>query len=113
MQKLYIGGVILFLILNMIVNVIYGQKNSFSFEEIRNAKKITDYESHYFKNEDSLNIKYYSFSVEDPTAKIIFIHGGGAYSNLGYFNLADDLRKKYNIQTILIDLVGHGNSEGK
>ncbi len=64
-------------------------------------------------NSDNLKITYYTFSPEKPTAKLIFLHGGGAYSKLGYFHLAKDLKEKYNIQTILIDLVGHGKSDGR
>jgi len=113
MKKININKIVLFLATIFMTNITYGQGSSFSFDEITNAEIISDYQTHYFKNSDSLKIAYYSFSPENPTAKIIFIHGGGAYSELGYFNFAKELKEKYNIETILIDLVGHGNSEGR
>jgi alpha-beta hydrolase superfamily lysophospholipase len=92
---------------------IYGQEKSFSFEEIQKAPINFEYSEHNFANSDNLQITYYKFSPQNTVAKIIFIHGGGAHSKLGYFNLAKTLNEQFHIETILVDLVGHGNSQGK
>lgn len=104
---------ILILILTITLESIFGQEQSFSFDEIRNSSAITDYTELKFENKKGLKIAYYQFLPEKPTAKLIFLHGGGAYSKLGYFHLAHDLKEKHNIQTILIDLIGHGKSDGR
>ena len=103
---------ILLICILIMTNKIYGQEKSFSFEDIQKVANKFEYSDHKFTNSDNLQIAYYKFSTERPVAKIMFIHGGGSYSK-GYFSLAKTLNEKFNIETILMDLVGHGNSQGK
>ena len=105
--------IILLIFILIMTNKIYGQEKSFSFEEIQKVANKFEYSEYKFTNSDNLQIAYYKFSTQRPVAKIIFIHGGGAYSELGYFSLAKTLKEKFNIESILMDLVGHGNSQGK
>ncbi|MDR2019757.1 MAG: lysophospholipase [Treponema sp.] len=55
---------------------------------------------------------YHSVPADQPAAALIFIHGGGAYSGSGYQYLAKGLSEKYDVSAYLLDLRGHGNSEG-
>jgi alpha-beta hydrolase superfamily lysophospholipase len=93
--------------------MILGQKQSFSFESVKKSSNDYDVLEQKFTNSDNLRITFHQFYLDNPSSKLIFVHGGGANSKLGYFELANILREKYNVETTLIDLVGHGKSEGK
>jgi pimeloyl-ACP methyl ester carboxylesterase len=88
------------------------EKASFSFDEIINANTVSTGVPSYFDASDGIKLAYYLFQANDPIASLIFIHGGGAYSGSGYQYLAKGLREKYNVSVYLLDLRGHGNSEG-
>ncbi len=89
-------------------------QQSFSLKEIKgNGSQIEVNPSNYISY-DNTKINYYRFTPKKPAlAKLIFIHGGGAHSKLGYFKFAKELRDSFAIETILVDLRGHGMSEGK
>ncbi|CAL8900572.1 hypothetical protein BPJM79_30262 [Bacillus pumilus] len=53
------------------------------------------------------------FSRKKNVANVILIHGGGAHSLAGYEHIADTLQHDFHVNTFLIDLRGHGQSEGK
>jgi acylglycerol lipase len=92
-----------------------GQENqpAFSFDDIKGNGKDINIEPRQFESYDKTQIKYYQFIPDSSTiAKLIFIHGGGAHSKLGYFQLAQTLKDSFNIETLIIDLRGHGLSEG-
>lgn len=99
--------------LSLFSTMISAQTYPFSFEEIQKSPPVTDYQELDFQNKDGQKIHYYTFTPDTPIARLIFIHGGGASSEMGYFNLAQQLRDQFGIQTILMDLVGHGKSEGR
>jgi acylglycerol lipase len=86
---------------------------SFSFEEITNSLTDLKIESKQFESIDKFKIGFYQFAPSEPIAKLIFIHGGGAHSKLGYFHLAETLQNNYAVETFLMDIRGHGISEGK
>jgi acylglycerol lipase len=87
---------------------------AFSFEELNTDGKYLDVPEHKIRSYDGKEINYYRFVPEKQVvANLIFIHGGGAHSRLGYVKLAKTLRDSFSIETILIDLRGHGLSEGK
>jgi len=87
-------------------------RNSFSFNEMTKAEKIDIGIPSFFRATDGINIAYYVTEATRPIASLIFIHGGGAYSGAGYQYLAKGLGAKYNVSVYLLDIRGHGNSEG-
>lgn len=98
----------------LIIPSIMAQEDSFSFEEIKgNGENITVMPQEKLSY-DATKINYYRFTPEKAAiAKLIFIHGGGAHSKLGYFQLAQTLKDSFSVEAILIDLRGHGLSEGE
>ncbi|BBP92112.1 hypothetical protein BsIDN1_57300 [Bacillus safensis] len=44
---------------------------------------------------------------------MILIHGGGAHSLAGYEHIAHTLQHEFHVNTFLLDLRGHGHSDGK
>lgn len=87
---------------------------SFSFEDIKENGKHINSIAKTMLSYDNAKINYYQFTPDKPAvAKLIFIHGGGAHSRLGYFQLAQTLMDDFSIETFLIDLRGHGLSDGK
>jgi pimeloyl-ACP methyl ester carboxylesterase len=88
------------------------ENTSFSFDEIISANIIPIGVPSYLDASDGIKLAYYSFQANDPIASLLFIHGGGAYSGSGYQYLAKGLSEKYNVSVYLLDLRGHGNSEG-
>ncbi|MGA2159612.1 MAG: alpha/beta fold hydrolase [Dehalococcoidia bacterium] len=86
--------------------------DSFSFDEIANVEKIDIGTPSFIKASDGINLAYYATRVVTPVASLAFLHGGGAYSGAGYQNLAKGLGAKYNISVYLLDIRGHGNSDG-
>jgi alpha-beta hydrolase superfamily lysophospholipase len=87
-------------------------ETSFSFDEIRDSGGISIGLPSYITASDGVKLAYYSVPADQAAASLIFIHGGGAYSGSGYQYLAKGLSEKYNISVYLLDLRGHGNSEG-
>jgi len=86
----------------------------FSFAELNAEPRISIIAPNYFKASDDTNLAYYDYQTNDaPGQTLIFIHGGGACSGLGYQYLADALSKKYDTRVILFDMRGHGLSEGE
>jgi alpha-beta hydrolase superfamily lysophospholipase len=86
----------------------------FSFSELNAEPQIKIITPKYFKASDSINLSYYEYQTENtPDQILVFIHGGGACSCLGYQYLAETLSKKYNTKVYLFDMRGHGLSEGE
>jgi len=85
----------------------------FSFEEIKNINNYTIKKPEIIKTHDGINLAYYTFLPECPKAIIIFYHGGGMYINKTYQWVAKELQEKYNIGSFMMDIRGHGNSQGK
>lgn len=89
-------------------------KAPFSFSELNAEPQLKIVNHKYFKASDSINLAYYEYQTENqPDQVLIFIHGGGACSCLGYQYLAETLSKKYNTKVYLFDMRGHGLSEGE
>ncbi|MCX6006873.1 MAG: alpha/beta fold hydrolase [Chloroflexi bacterium] len=85
---------------------------SFSFDEITSAERIEVGTPSFIKATDGINLAYYATRAASPVASLVFLHGGGAYSGGGYQYLAKGLGAKYNVSVYLLDIRGHGNSEG-
>lgn len=65
------------------------------------------------KTNDNLYLAYAMYTSRDVQACMIFYHGSGAHRLAGYTLMAEQLCKHYKIATCLIDIRGHGSSEGK
>lgn len=92
-----------------------GQENqqAFSFSELTENGSTINQEPLQFESYDKTKLTYYHFTPDsNAVAKLIFIHGGGAHSSLGYFQMAQTLKDSFQVETFLIDLRGHGLSEG-
>jgi pimeloyl-ACP methyl ester carboxylesterase len=84
----------------------------FSFLELNANPQLEIIPYNKFKVSDNINLAYYEYSVDDPDQVLVFIHGGGACSSLGYQYLADTLSKAYKTKVYLLDIRGHGISDG-
>ncbi|MGB2129440.1 MAG: alpha/beta hydrolase [Flavicella sp.] len=105
-----------------IVSMLLAMKGSaqnekyFSFTEVYEemAKDTFHYKTKRFNSFDSIQIAYYEFKAKGTSiANLVFIHGGGANSKLGYLKLAKTLSETYNVTSYLMDLRGHGASAGR
>jgi acylglycerol lipase len=88
-------------------------KPAFSFDEIRGAPGESLGTPDFFESTDGVRLAFYSLHPEKaPIASLVFLHGGGAYSDTGYRSLALGLAKGYGVSVYLLDLRGHGYSDG-
>lgn len=85
---------------------------SFSFTLLDSLTDAITHEPQYLKASDGILLAYYPFMPTQPHAIIIFYHGGGAWSSKLYQAMAQRLMQNYQIGTYLVDIRGHGNSEG-
>jgi acylglycerol lipase len=84
-----------------------------SFDAIRTKHNILSDKPQFIKAADGIDLAYYTkYPPGKPAAALIFIHGGGAYSEAGYQHLAAGLSNKYDTAVYLVDLRGHGYSGG-
>jgi acylglycerol lipase len=84
-----------------------------SFESLRVKQDVLLDKPQFFKASDGIDLAYYTkFPSGNPLAVLIFLHGGGAYSEAGYQYLASGLSDKYDTAVYLVDLRGHGHSGG-
>lgn len=105
-------------IISMLFSVQGNAQNQqhFSFTEVYEemVKEDFHYKTKRFNSIDSVQIAYYEFKAKEPSiANLVFIHGGGANSKLGYLKLAKTLSETYNVTSYLMDLRGHGASAGR
>ena len=83
----------------------------FSFNTLSH-ESIKSIAPQYVQAVDGLNLAYYAFLPKNPQALLIFYHGGGAYSNKLYQTMASILSQHHTIGVYLVDIRGHGKSEG-
>ena len=89
------------------------RKDPFSFIELNTEPVSVIIAPSYFKASDNATLAYFDYKPEKASNQtLIFIHGGGACSSLGYQYLAESLSLKYYIRVILLDMRGHGFSGG-
>lgn len=67
----------------------------------------------FFNGAENTKIAYFRFPASDEKAVLLFIHGGGAHSGAGYSFLARKLSLESGITVVLLDLRGHGISQGE
>ncbi|HZW61308.1 MAG TPA: alpha/beta fold hydrolase [Candidatus Babeliales bacterium] len=82
----------------------------FDFSSTISAHMIKEPE--LVKATDDIDLAYYSFTCKNPKAIVLSFHGSGIYSCGIYQEMAQSLADTYNINTILVDRRGHGNSQG-
>lgn len=88
-------------------------KTPFSFNELNAEPQLKIIDQKYFQTSDATQLAYYEYqSINESKQTLVFIHGGGACSSLGYQYLAETLSKEYNTTTYLFDMRGHGLSDG-
>ncbi|MFL0452722.1 alpha/beta fold hydrolase [Bacillus pumilus] len=86
----------------------------FSFASMQQAAPVHIPERQFISSHDGTSLAYYPFLSEEKTqANVILIHGGGAHSLAGYEHIAYTLQHDFQVNTFLIDLRGHGHSDGK
>ncbi len=85
-------------------------QSPFSFDSVEPANAISP---EYMTADDGANLAYYAFVPPSPRAMMVFIHGGGAHSAAGYLNLATELSDRERLAIFLLDLRGHGRSDGE
>jgi pimeloyl-ACP methyl ester carboxylesterase len=84
-----------------------------SFDSLRSRQEVLLDKPQFFKASDGVDLAYYRNTPQkEPLAALIFIHGGGAYSEAGYQYLASGLCRKFDTEVYLVDLRGHGHSGG-
>ena len=87
--------------------------DSFSFEELLNAPEVEIPPLQYLQANDNTKLAYRAYVPETIDAVLIFYHGGGAYSEVGYQHIGDGLSSRFNILLVTPDIRGHGDSEGE
>jgi len=88
------------------------REGAFSFAEVESSGTMPIIAPVFFKADDGARLAVYPYLADHPVATLVFVHGGGAYSGAGYPAMAAGLAKNWGVNTYLIDLRGHGNSEG-
>lgn len=85
----------------------------FSLKEVQALPDFTLTSPHFFKASDDVQIAYYPFVRDDNTAITILYAGAGLYGNKTYQWVAKTLNEEHNIGCYMVDLRGHGHSEGE
>ncbi|MCY7675549.1 alpha/beta hydrolase [Bacillus safensis] len=86
----------------------------FSFTSMQQAAPVHIPERQFISSHDGTSLAYYPFLSEKKTqANVILIHGGGAHSLAGYEHIAYTLQHDFHVNVFLLDLRGHGHSQGK
>lgn len=71
------------------------KEDSFSFSEIQNSENIALVDPSFITSSDEIKLAFYAVKCKNPTAVVLFIHSGGAYSGAGYQFLADISMKTF------------------
>ncbi len=86
----------------------------FNFQEIlTKTSDVALSQPAYLQASDGTKLAYYTFiPATQPKATFIFYHGGGMWSNALYQQMAQKLVQEFPVAVYLVDLRGHGNSQG-
>jgi acylglycerol lipase len=84
----------------------------FSFEELQNIPDFTMQSPQFLKASDGTQLAYYAFMPDAPSSVVIFYAGAGLYGNKTYQWVGECLQKHNNIGCYIVDIRGHGHSEG-
>jgi acylglycerol lipase len=86
--------------------------NPFSFTEIQQIPPFELQQPAFIKASDGCELAYYLYAPKEPRAICILYHGAGFYGGMVYQYIAKNLAKDHNIATYVMDIRGHGNSQG-
>jgi alpha-beta hydrolase superfamily lysophospholipase len=86
---------------------------SFSFQELKEAgrKNLAPVET--LEASDGLTLSYRRYVPKSPQAVLLFYHGGGAHSGVGYQHLGVGLQAQFDVMSYMPDIRGHGFSAGR
>ncbi len=87
--------------------------DSFSFEELELAPRVSIPPLQYIEADDKVRLAYREYVPEKIDAVLIFYHGGGTYCTGGYEFIGDGLSKRSDILVVTPDIRGHGDSGGE
>jgi len=88
------------------------KQGAFSFKEVEATAGPALVAPTWVTANDGVKLAVYAYRAERAVASLVFLHGGGAYSGASYPVLAAGLAKNWGVNTYLVDLRGHGNSQG-
>jgi alpha-beta hydrolase superfamily lysophospholipase len=84
----------------------------FSFQELAEAGGEGLAPLEYFSTSDGAGIAFRRYVPERPRVVLVFLHGGGAHSGLGYQFLGNGLKERHAAAVYTPDMRGHGASAG-
>ena len=87
-------------------------EESFSFQELRAAGKANLAPSQSLQASDGVLFSYRRYAPASPRAVVVFYHGGGAHSGVGYQHVGIGLQSQYDTVVYTPDIRGHGASDG-
>ena len=85
----------------------------FSMQELSQAGTGDLAASQTLRASDDIALAYRAYLPAEPTAVVVFYHGGGAHSGAGYAHLAAGLRDGPQVAVYTPDIRGHGESAGE
>jgi acylglycerol lipase len=87
--------------------------SSFSFQELREARKVEVSSLEWLVASDGVRLAYRRYSPRTPVAAVLFYHGGGAHRGAGYQFIGNSLQSDFNMVVYTPDIRGHGSSGGE
>lgn len=85
---------------------------SFSFQELRDASSVVIAGREALTASDGLSLSYRRYVPAAPRAALLFYHGGGAHSGVGYQHVGSGLQSQFDTVVYTPDIRGHGASGG-
>ncbi len=97
---------------NKKLDVVEKEPRFFSMQAINQDKDSKLAPLSYLQANDKTSLAYRTYTSSQANAVLIFYHGAGVNSAVGYNHLANKLSLNYPITVITPDLRGHGQSNG-
>jgi len=85
----------------------------FSLKEVQALPDFALIAPQFMKASDDVQLAYYPFVRDDNTTITILYAGAGLYGNKAYQWVAKRLNEDHNIGCYMVDLRGHGHSQGE
>jgi acylglycerol lipase len=87
-------------------------KTPFSFRELQEASSVELPILETLTASDGATLAYRRYIPAAPRAAVLFYHGGGAHSGVGYQHLGSGLQMQFDTVVYMPDIRGHGASGG-
>jgi acylglycerol lipase len=87
-------------------------KTPFSFKELQEASSVELPILETLTASDGVTLSYRRYTPATPRAVVLFYHGGGAHSGVGYQYFSRGLQNKFDTAVYMPDIRGHGGSGG-